>query len=209
MMRIEELLRRTALIVLAALVLACRGESPRAASAAQPTVLASADVIDSIVPIDVALRRFRSEVPRVDRLHSTVSGRDALVRAVVVALSRSDTTTVVRLALNLAEYAWLYYPSTKIARPPYELPPALAWFQLQEKDRKGVLRALRELGGHRVDFRGYRCDATPMVEGENRIWTGCVVTIARDGARPVSIRLFGGIIERDGRFEVLSYENDF
>ena len=209
MMRIEALLHRAALIVLAALVSACRGESPRAAAAAQPTASVSAGVIDSVVPIDVALRRFRSQVPRVDRLHSTVSGRDALVRAVVVALSRSDTTTVVRLALNLAEYAWLYYPSTKIARPPYELPPALAWFQLQERDRKGALRALRELSGHRVDFRGYRCDATPMVEGQNRIWTGCVVTIARDGARPVSIRLFGGIIERDGRFEVLSYENDF
>jgi hypothetical protein len=187
---------------------ACKNESPRPAAAAQPPVAASG-VIDSAIPVDVALTRFRRDLSKPDRLHSDVSRRDALVKRVVVALSNADTAMVERLALDRAEYAWFYYPTTTISRPPYELPPALAWFQLQEKNRKGALRALRELGGHRVELRGYRCAPKPTQEGDNRLWTGCLVTIARDGAAPVSIRLFGAIIERGGRFEVLSYANDF
>ena len=111
--------------------------------------------------------------------------------------------------VNLAEYAWLYFPTTKVAKPPYEVPPAFAWFQVQEKNRRGSARALRELGGHRVALKSYRCDAEPTVEEQNRIWSGCAVTISRDGAVPVELKLFGAILERAGRFEVLSYQNDF
>ena len=96
-----------------------------------------------------------------------------------------------------------------LAKPPYELPPALAWFQLQETNRKGALRALRELGGHELDYRGYTCGPEPSVEADNRVWTGCLVTVGRDGDAPIPLKLFGAILERDGRFAVLSYDNDF
>ena len=109
----------------------------------------------------------------------------------------------------MAEWSWLYYPYDKLSKPPYELPPGMAWLQLQETNRKGVLRALRELGGHEIDFRGYTCDPEPEVEGDNRIWTGCRITLARDGTDPVTLPLFGAILERDGRFKILSYKNDF
>jgi hypothetical protein len=110
---------------------------------------------------------------------------------------------------NRAEYAWLYYPTTLISRPPYELPPALAWFQLQETNRKGALRLLRAFGGRRLELRDHSCAAAPAVEGENRIWTGCTITLAADGGEPTSQRLFAAILERDGRFIFLSFHNDF
>jgi hypothetical protein len=200
---------RTGLLFAAALLSSagCRKDSPPSAAAAQPP--ASTGVVDSVIPIDVALSRFRAGLAKPERLHSNVMSRDELVRRVVVALSTGDTTAVEQVALNRAEYAWLYYPSTTIAKPPYELPPGLAWFQLQEKNRKGALRALRELGGHRVKLLGYQCGTQPVLEGDNRLWTRCTVRMTRDGAAPVSVRLFGAIIERGGRFEVLSYENDF
>jgi hypothetical protein len=203
------ILRIFSAAVLAVTLGACRNESPTPVAAAQPPAAVTPGTVDSAISIDVALSRFRRDVAKTDRLHSNVASRDVLVREVVSALRRSDTASIERLALNLAEYAWLYYPTTAIARPPYELPPALAWFQLQEKNRKGALRALRELGGHRVDYLGYRCAPRPIIEGENRLWTRCVVTLSRDGAAPVSVRLFGAIIERRRRLEVLSYENDF
>jgi hypothetical protein len=180
--------------------LACRkpGEASR-----QP-----GDVIDSVLPMDVALDRFRKDLPRPDSLRGT-GNRDTLVLRVIEALRTSDTTALERLAANRAEWAWLFYPTNVQAKPPYELPPGLAWFQLQEANRKGVFRALRELGGHRLDLRGYRCDPKPTVEGDNRLWTGCTVTLGRDGAAPVTMHLFGAILERDGRFAILSFANDF
>jgi hypothetical protein len=181
-------------------VLACRksGEGSRRAG----------DVIDSVLPMDVALGRFRKELPQPDSLRG-VGNRDTLVLGVIQALRSSDTLAFERLAVNRAEWAWLFYPTNVQAKPPYELPPGLAWFQLQEANRKGVFRALRELGGHTLDYRGYRCDPNPTIEGDNRLWTGCVVTLGRDGAAPVTLRLFGAILERGGRFAILSYANDF
>jgi hypothetical protein len=165
-------------------------------------------VVDSLVPIDVALEHFRDGLPKPEGLGGGAGHRDTLVRRVIDALQASDTMAFERLAVNRAEWAWLYYPTNVLAKPPYELPPALAWFQLQGGNRKGVFRALREFGGHRLDYRGYRCNPEPTVEGENRIWIGCTVTLGRDGGAPVAIQLFSALLERGGRFAVLSYDND-
>jgi hypothetical protein len=181
-------------------------ERPRDAAAATPP---AAGVIDSALPMDVLLARFRRDVPEVKNLRSNVASRDELVRRVIAAMGVGDTASLERVAVSLSEYAWLYFPTATVAKPPYEVPPALAWFQVQEKNRRGALRALRELGGHRVELQSYHCDASPTIEDQNRLWTGCAVTLSRDGATPVTIRLFGAILERAGRFEVLSYENDF
>jgi len=188
---------------LAPLVLA-----PLACGPADDASRQAARVVDSVIPIDVALERFRKDLTKPDGLGGGAGHRDTLVRRVIDALQANDTLAFERLAVNRAEWAWLFYPTNVLAKPPYELPPALAWFQLQGGNRKGVLRALRELGGHKLDYRGYRCNPEPTVEGQNRIWIGCTVTLGRDGGAPVAIQLFSAILERDGRFAVLSYAND-
>lgn len=193
------------LLTVSALSLACKKQPQRAPEATAVLV----GVVDSALPMSVLLDRFRSDIPKVDQLRSEILSRDTLIRRVVSAIASSDTAALQQLAVNRAEYAWLYFPTTKVSKPPYEAPPAFAWFQVEEKNRRGVLRALRELGGRRVELRGYHCDEQPTIEAENRMWTGCEVSIARDGQAPVNLRLFGAILERGGRFEVLSYQNDF
>ncbi len=188
-----------ALVVIAAV--AC-DRTPQPAGAA-PTV------VDSILPTEVALGRFRKDLPEPAGLTGGAGNRDTLVRRVIDALRTSDTLAFKRLAVSRAEWAWLYYPTNVLARPPYELPPALAWFHLQETNRKGVFRALRQFGGKPLQYQGYRCAPEPVVEGENRIWTGCVVTLAVGGERPADVRLFSSILERGGRVAILSYHNDF
>ncbi len=181
----------------------------RSAEDATPPPAAAAAVIDSVFPMDVMLDRFRRDLPEPGSLDSGARTRDELVRAIIADLESADTLGLETLAVDRAEFAWLYYPTAPAARPPYELPPGLAWFQLQEGNRKGVLRALHDLGGRKLGFLGYECDPEPQLEGDNRIWTGCVVTLHPEAGEPRSIALFGGIIERRGRFAVLSYDNDF
>jgi len=183
-------------------LIACTGEAPGDAPA-------RAAVVDSVVPMDVALERFRSGLPEPERLESGAGGMAALARRVVDALASSDTLAFERLAVNRAEFAWLYYPTTAVAQPPYELPPALAWFQMQERSRRGVFRALAAYGGVELRYAGHQCDPAPRIEGANRIWTGCRIALARPGEAPAPVRVFGAVIERDGRFAVLSYDNDF
>ncbi|MGE0441349.1 MAG: hypothetical protein AB7L66_20945 [Gemmatimonadales bacterium] len=199
---------RSLLVLLGVLLGACgrRGDAESAAAPAGDS--AAAGVVDSVFPMPVMLERFRAGLTEPAALRGTAASVEVLARGVLAALAAGDTTAFEPLALNQAEFAWLYYPSTATAQPPYELPPGLAWFQLQEKSRRGVLRAFRELGGHRLEYRGHQCDAEPKTEGENRIWTGCRVSLVRDG-QAVTLRLFGAVIERGGRFEIVSFDNDF
>lgn len=195
------------LLPLLPLLAACGGSAP-------PDQLASADpavthVTDSVIRMDEALARFRADLTEPIALSGGADTRDELVSEIVQALQTQDTVAFEELAVNRAEWAWLYFPTNVLSKPPYELPPSLAWFQLQEANRKGVLRALRELGGHELEYRGYACAPEPTVEGENRLWTDCTVTVGRDAAAPVALKLFGAILERGGRFAVLSYDNDF
>lgn len=166
-------------------------------------------VVDSAVPAAVALARFQAGVP--NRPQSLSGGRDsreALVSEVVRALAQQDTMALEPIALNRAEFAYLYFPTAPIAAPPYELPPALAWFQAEEANRKGVFRALREYGGKEWKLQSTHCPAPAKPQGQNRIWEGCTVTMSEPGKPAVSVKLFGSIIERDGHFKILSYAND-
>lgn len=176
---------------------------PAAAATAAPAV------VDSVLPMPVMLERFRAGLSEPASMTSGATSRDELVARIVRALEAGDTLAFEPLAISVEEFAWLYYPTTMTARPPYELPPGIAWLQLQQRNRDGVFRALREYGGADLDFAGYRCDPEPELEGVNRMWRNCVVSLARAGERPATLPLFGTVIERDGRFAVVSFRNDF
>jgi len=166
-------------------------------------------VVDSVLPMPVMLDRFRAGILEPTRLASGADSRDGLVRDVVRALETADTASLARLTVGLAEWAWLYFPTSVQAHPPYELPPGLAWFQLEEGNRRAVLRALDRLGGSALEYHEHTCPRDPAAEGDNRVWTGCLVRVTRPGGEPSDLRLFSAILERDGRFAILSWTNDF
>ena len=75
---------------------------------------------------------------------------------------------------------------------------------------KGERRLLERLGGAPLHVVAQRCDAAPERAGRNRVWSGCVVTVTgAPGRDTLSARLFGAIVERDGRYKILGYANDF
>jgi hypothetical protein len=162
--------------------------------------------VDSAIPIDEALRRFRLDLPKPKALHGGFGSREKLVREFVRAIEVQDTAALRGMVLKADEFAWFYYPSSPLSRPPYELAPALMWFQLQGESEKGASRLLTERAGHALGYIGHTC-APSRVEGENRVHPSCQlrrVTAVRD---TVAERLFGLIIERGGRYKFLSYAN--
>jgi hypothetical protein len=153
-------------------------------------------VVDSIFPIEEELRRFRATLAEHPQaLDETTPSREALVARFVAALEATDTAELRRMALTRAEFAYLYYPTTQFAQPPYELNPALVWYRLESYSSRGLVRALDRFGGRPLRVTGHACDAAPLVQGGNRIWHGCVLH-ARDAAdRQVSLSLFGPVLE--------------
>lgn len=157
----------------------------------------------------VALDHFRATVqgPPPDTLNGAAGSRDELVQRFADALLRADTSALIRMTMNRAEFAYLYYPHTIYTRPPYELDAETTWLLSKMNSEKGLTRILQRFGGVPLDLAGYRCAAEPQQEGPNRFWHACTLTTRVDGAPPV-MRWFGSIWERDGRFKFVAYAND-
>lgn len=163
--------------------------------------------VDSALPIEEALRRFRSNLPEPKRLSGGFQSREKLVRAFVAALETRDTSALGRMAIGAAEFAWFYYPSSPLSRPPYELPPALVWFQQQGESEKGAARLLAERAGSALGYVGHTC-APARVEGENHIHSSCELRRVTGAGDTIVERLFGLIVERGGAYKFVSYANE-
>lgn len=168
-------------------------------------------VVDSVLPTAEALRRFRVGLPPAPTsLRNAARSRDALVQHFAAAITRGDTAELRAIALDRAEFAYLIYPESPYVRPPYAQAPGVVWMMLQQGSASGLRRLLRdrtERGGWRL--LAHRCDAGATIEGANRLWRNCRVQLARASGDTAWARLFGVIVERDGRFKFASYANDF
>lgn len=163
--------------------------------------------VDSAVPRDVALARFQRDSKRVTTLTGAATSRDDLVRRFTHAVESRDTATLRRLTISRAEFAYLYYPTSAQGLPPYDLSPDLMWFMQVERSNRGVSALINERSGKSLDEAGYRCLGDSTVEGRNRLWGPCVVRRVVTPGDTVEERLFGPILERDGRFKFLGYSN--
>ncbi|HEX6631337.1 MAG TPA: hypothetical protein VF048_09610, partial [Gemmatimonadaceae bacterium] len=94
-----------------------------------------------------------------DTLAGGSASADALVERWARALRMVDTAELRRMAVTRAEFAYLVYPSSPIARPPYDLPPALMWMQLESNSGKGLRDVLRKRGGEPLALIRFQCDA--------------------------------------------------
>ena len=170
-------------------------------------VPAGGGVVDNVVPLPEALRRFRNDLPAVTRLAGGEATREGLVRAFARALEARDTAALRAMVLSKAEFAWLYYPTAREANPPYGLPPALAWFTQEGRGDRGLRVALEVLGGRPIRYLGHECAPEPRVEGENRLWGFCVVSHLGERGDTLRAQLFGLILERGGMYKFVSYAN--
>jgi hypothetical protein len=185
---------------------ACRGGDAQAAHVAK--VVSAGGIVDSALSTEQRLRRFRATVAeRPDTLRHASPSIDHLVGRWARALATRDTAALNAMVIDRAEFAWLYYPSARLALPPYEMPPALLWEQVLAQSDNGARKALRRLAGRTVQVLSIRCPAPPDSEGANTARQGCVARL-RTGADTIPEgRYFGSIIERGGRFKFLGLSN--
>lgn len=192
-----------ALVIGAALVLgaACTDRVAEAPAAEAPRAMGG-----SPYGIDSALSQFRAGLEPMSELSEAAPSIDSAVRRFARMVERRDTAAMRALVMNRREYAYLYYPTSPYTRPPTIQEPGLNWFLHLQNSQKGATRLFDRLGGHRLQIVSNVC-RDPRVEGDNRLWYDCMQHIV-DGADTVATRLFGGIIERHGRFKIFSYSGD-
>jgi len=198
-----------ALTALVGILLAgCSGGSPEPAAAAVGS--AAVGTVDSIFPIEEEIRRFRAILgPEPEGLTGGAGSLEELVARFAQAVESADTTALHDLSMTRDEFGWLYYPTTMFTAPPYELAPAMVWFQIENGSSQGLGRLLARLAGRPLTLAGHSCPSVPRREGQNSVWEGCTVRIERPDAEPLEATLFGSIVERGGVFKFVSYTNGF
>ncbi|HEX6134377.1 MAG TPA: hypothetical protein VFZ24_10440 [Longimicrobiales bacterium] len=163
---------------------------------------------DSILPMPEMIERFQAGLPPVGSFGpGAAASREELIARFVAAVEDGSAAALRELVLNASEFAYLYFPTSPFAREPYAQPPAVNWLLLEQNGLKGERRLLREYGGKRLLVEGHRCAGDVRVEGANRLWPSCVLFIRRGDGRLEEMRLFGSIIERAGRYKLLSLAN--
>ena len=185
---------------------ACRDSEARSTSG---TASALPTVIDSAMSIEDALARFREGLPPVAGLGGGRADRDSLIVRFVRAVERTDTATIRTLVVDRAEFAYLYYPGSAYSRPPTLQVAGLAWFLHLAESQKGITRAFDRFGGRPMGYLRHACEPTPRQDGRFRAWDRCLLTLREEDGTVATRRLFGSIVELDGRFKFLSYGNDF
>lgn len=202
---------RTTLICSVTLLLACGGDrapSPTTASVAD-SAPHTPQHVDSAVPREVAIERFREGTRRVTAFKGGAASRDALVRKWVKAIESADTAALKQMLISRDEFAWLYYPTASQGLPPYDLSPSLLWFMTDGQTTKGLRRLLEERAGKPIHMIGYSCDPKSTIEGENAVWGPCELERVQAPGDTVRERLFGLIVERGGEWKFLSYKGRF
>lgn len=164
--------------------------------------------VDRSVPMSEMIERFNAGQPVVKALTGAAESRDALIAELVQAMERADTAAIRRLTLTRAEWGQLYFPTSRYATAPYELPPEIAYMLSASASEKGLSRLLQRLGGRDLALQGYRCTES-AVEDRNRYWSECTLQYELPGEERVERRLFQAIIERNGKYKILSFANDF
>ncbi|MDF1501913.1 hypothetical protein [Roseisolibacter sp. H3M3-2] len=197
-------------LALLATVLACAPRDDRA-PAADPTPTPAASVAAAPAPVptveqlvDSSLRAFRDGVAPVTALDGGAESRDALVSRYAEAALARDTAALRALLVTRAEFAWLYFPESRLARPPYGIDPTFLWLQVGSNSTRDLPKAMTALAGGR--YAAHLCQDPATAEGANRLHEQCRVVVTR-GARADTLSLFGSILERGGRFKFLSYAN--
>ncbi|HTL04898.1 MAG TPA: hypothetical protein VL241_04070 [Gemmatimonadales bacterium] len=193
--------------------LACSGKSPQRAAAAADTAHPGGPpgaTVDSILPMAEYLRRFRSGLSETSRLEGGTLDRETLARQFLAGVAGQDTAALIRLVVSPAEFAWLLFPQHKYSEPPHELDPALFWSRLDAESEKGLRSVLQRYGGHTLGFRELRCqrDTLQLRAGPATLWSSCQVSFRNEG-KVERRRLFGSMVERDGRVKLLSLANEF
>lgn len=172
------------------------------------SVAASGGTVDSAHSSAERLRRFRVTVAdHPDTLRRASPTLDHLVQRWAAAVQDRDTAALNAMVLDRAEFAWLFYPSTRLAQPPYEMPPALLWEQVLANSDDGAKKTLQRFGGRPLVVRSVRCPAPVDTEGTNLVRQGCLVLLRSASDTVPEDRYFGTIIERDGRFKLLGFSN--
>lgn len=123
-------------------------------------------------------------------------------------VAAGDAESLSRLALRETDFREAVYPRLPASRPERNTSAEFLWGMLHQRSRHALASTLDRHRGQRyeliaVDFVGETTDYGPF-----QVHRETVLTVsAPDGARG-ALRIFGSMLEQDGRYQIFSFVTD-
>ena len=123
-------------------------------------------------------------------------------------VAEGDAETLSQLALGEADFREAVYPRLPASRPERNTSAAFLWGMLHQRSRNALAFTLNRHRGQRyeliaVDFVGETTDYGPF-----QVHRETVLTVETPDGERGTLRLFGSMLEQDGRYKIFSFVTD-
>jgi hypothetical protein len=133
---------------------------------------------------------------------------EALSRAVLAAIEARDTDALRALALNKEEFTEHVWAELPAARPERNLSPSFVWGDLNQKSNIMMRETLAAHGGNKYTLVSVRYLGETTAYNSYLVHRESELTVKDADGSERQVRLFGSVIEKDGRYKVFSYVID-
>lgn len=132
----------------------------------------------------------------------------ALAQRVLAALERRDVTALRAVALSEQEFREQVWPELPAARPERKLPFWYVWGELRQKSETSLAATLTAQGGQRYELVAVRFLGDTTHYKSYLVHRKTELTVKDATGAEMQLRLFGSVLEQQGRFKVFSYVLD-
>jgi hypothetical protein len=137
-------------------------------------------------------------------LTPSFDSKEAAAQAVLDAVWTRDPEQLARLAISETEFLKYIWPTLPASAPDVGMPADRAWADQALKSRGYLAQMLAEHGGRRYELVRVTFAGPPTTYDTLTIHPEATLTVRERGAEE-SVRLFGSMIESDGRWKIYSY----
>jgi len=146
--------------------------------------------------------------PPAPSLDNTFESPEAVSRAVLSALEAGDYETLRSYALSEEEFRRVVWPELPASRPGRNVPLSYAWGDLNQKSTNRLRGLIATRGGQRYDLSQVGFEGETTRHETFKVHRDSILVIRSEKDGVATVKLFGSMIERDGRYKLFSYNVD-
>lgn len=140
------------------------------------------------------------------RFDGSAPSLDALGREVLTSLSRANTTRLEGYRLSEHEHNDVVWPELPASAPEVNFPMDYAWSNIENRNRKGLVRIIPRFADRALAFREVQCRGETERFVSFAVRTDCwVVFVTGDTLEEWEVQVFKDVLERGDGFKVFRY----
>ena len=133
---------------------------------------------------------------------------EALAREVLRAVDAHDVERLRQLAVTEQEFREIVWPDLPASEPRTNLTADYVWKDLHFKSEVGLRETLGAFSGRDLDLVKLSFHGETSQYGHFLVHRDARVLVRHEDATEERVKLFGSVLEQDGRFKVFSYVTD-